>query len=63
MALDVPFRSDVRSATRAASMAVMAGRMRRVAVWGAGNMGSTAARSVVALPGLRVIVVGNLLII
>lgn len=29
--------------------------MRRVAVWGTGNMGSTAIRSTVAFPGLRLV--------
>src|SRR5689334_14338835 len=41
------------SATRASSTPVRVRLMRRVVVWGTGNMGSTAIRSTLAFPGLE----------
>src|SRR6185436_3840728 len=44
---------DVMSATSRPSMPARVRRMRRVVVWGTGNMGSTAIRSTLAFPGLE----------
>ena len=41
------------SATRGLSTPTTVGRMRRVVVWGTGNMGATAIRSTLAFPGLE----------
>src|ERR1044072_1681363 len=41
------------SATSASGTPARVGEMRRVAVWGTGNMGATAIRSAVAFPGLQ----------
>ena len=50
---DLRFQSNVMSATRASSTPVRVRLMRRVVVWGTGNMGSTAIRSTLAFPGLE----------